>query len=355
MGRLRTGVWAGAAGLAVAVAAAAGIGLGGTRAQPSASAGAPTATARVTRTTLVQTERVSGVLGYGRQITVVARAGTGGAAPGTLTWLPEAGAIVRAGQPVYRIDERPVVLLVGGTPLYRPLTSGEEGGDVRELEENLRSFGYTGFGVDSSFTAATAGAVRRWQRDLGLETTGTVTVDQAVVAPAELRVVGRRVELGAAASGPVLTCTGTTRAVSVALDVAMQHLVRPGLAATVTLPDRRTVAGIVAAVGTVATRPTTGQSTSTTIDVTLTIADQAALGALDEAPVDVDVVTDRRAGVLVVPVGALVALPEGSYAVQVVQGSHRRYEPVQTGLFAAGMVEVSSPGISEGTTVVVPA
>ena len=99
----------------------------------------------------------------------------------------------------------------------------------------------------------------------------------------------------------------------------------------------------------IATKTTTGtgptQSSTTTIDVVVTIADQNRLGTLEEAPVDVSLVSDRRTDVLAVPVGALVALQEGGYGVLVVDGTGTRYVPVTTGMFAAGLVEVSGDGV----------
>jgi hypothetical protein len=56
-----------------------------------------------------------------------------------------------------------------------------------------------------------------------------------------------------------------------------------------------------------------------------------------------------------VPVGALLALAEGGYGVQVVDGSTTRYLPVSTGMFGNGLVEISGDGVREGMTVGVPA
>jgi hypothetical protein len=65
--------------------------------------------------------------------------------------------------------------------------------------------------------------------------------------------------------------------------------------------------------------------------------------------VQVQVTTSVHSGVLAVPVGALVALREGGYAVQTADG---RYRAVQTGMFANGMVEISGDGLAEGLKVV---
>jgi multidrug efflux pump subunit AcrA (membrane-fusion protein) len=63
-----------------------------------------------------------------------------------------------------------------------------------------------------------------------------------------------------------------------------------------------------------------------------------------------------RENVLTVPVAALLALAEGGYGVEVVQGSTSTYVPVTTGLFADGRVEISGGGtaIAEGTRVGMP-
>jgi hypothetical protein len=65
--------------------------------------------------------------------------------------------------------------------------------------------------------------------------------------------------------------------------------------------------------------------------------------------VQVRFTTLSRTGVLAVPVGALIALREGGYAVQRPDGS---LIAATTGLFAGGMVQVSGPGLADGTTVV---
>ncbi len=315
----------------------------------------PPATAVVTRQTLVETVKVSGTLGYGENTAVSARSG------GTVTWLPAAGTIVERGQPVYRRDEVPVPLLYGTVPTYRVLASGVEGGDVRQLEDNLAALGYDGFTVDDAYTWDTAEAVRLWQGDLGAPQTGRVALDDVVVAPGPMRIAALVATVGAPASGPLLSYSDTTRVVTVDLDVAKQHLVSVGIPAVVTLPDGSTVDGEVSDVGTVAS--TSGGSgpggaqgtTTTTIDVTVTVADQQALGALDAAPVTVTLEADRAEDVLTVPVAALVALAEGGYGVELIEGSTSHYVAVTTGMFAGGRVEISGSGVTEGTVVGMPA
>jgi peptidoglycan hydrolase-like protein with peptidoglycan-binding domain len=329
--------------------AAAAVGFGGTAAPGPQASTLPPATVAAARTTLTATEQVSGTLGYGDATTLT------GHGKGTLTWLPAPGTVVGRGMSVYSADLLPVPVLHGAIPPYRPLAPDVTGPDVRQLEDNLAALGYTGFTVDEEYTASTAAAVRDWQEDLGREQTGTVNPTDVVVLAGDVRIADTLAVPGDPAAVPLLTCTGVTRTVTVDLDVAKQHLVAQGMAATVTLPDGTTTAGTVASVGTVASAPPTGNGAGTgptTIEVVVTVADQAALGALDSAPVDVTLVSDKRENVVAVPVGALVALAEGGYGVQVVTDGRTGYVAVETGLFADGKVEVT--GIEEGTVVGVP-
>ena len=343
-----------AAAAVVGAGTAAAVGFGGSAEPPPETSTLPPATATVTTTTLTATENVSGTLGYGAATTLT------GNGKGTLTWLPEPGTVIGRGKPMYSVDLQPVPVLHGTIPPYRPLAPGASGKDVRQLEENLGALGYTGFTVDEEYTGSTADAVRAWQADLGRVETGTVAPPDVVVLAGDVRVAGTLATPGSPAAVPLLNYTGVTRTVTVDLDVARQHLVRPGTRATVTLPDGRTVTAKVASVGTVATAPAAAGNASgqaspdepATIEVVLTLADQKPLGTLDAAPVDVTLVSETRENVLAVPVGALVALAEGGYGVQVVDGSRTSYAAVRTGMFADGKVEVT--GIEEGTVVGVP-
>jgi Putative peptidoglycan binding domain len=339
--------------------------------EPAANPALPPATAEVARATLVDTKTVSGTLGYGDPAPIRA------AWTGTLTWIAPVGSTVTRGEPLFKVDERPVVALYGSLPLYRTLRAGVEGSDIKQFEENLSKLGYTGFTVDETYTAATAEAARSWQADLGLPKTGAVEPGQLVVTPGAVRVaehtarVGDRIGGDTGGGASVLSYTGTTRLVTVELEVADQALAAKSRTVTVTVPGQGPVKGKIAQVGTVATAPeqtgdapgdqasnAPGGSSSTAsdvrIEVTVTIADQKKLGSLDGAPVDVDFVSEARKDVLAVPVAALLALPRGGYGVEIVEGGATRIVAVKTGMFAAGRVEISGDGIAKGVTVGVP-
>jgi peptidoglycan hydrolase-like protein with peptidoglycan-binding domain len=319
----------------------------------------PPATAVVTRQNLAETQQEDGTLGYGDTTQL------SGGMQGVLTWLPAVGAQISRGHTVYRVDNNPVILFYGDTPFYRVLKTGvSDGPDVGELEQNLHDLGYGGFSVDDHFTDGTASAVEAWQSDHGLDQTGAMSPGQVVISPAAIRIADLSADLGSpvAAGKPIFSYTGTTHTVVVPLDVADQQLASVGGKVTVQLPDGSAVGGTITEIGTVAQSSSTANTgnaastgnTTTTINVTVTLTNQAGAGHLDQAPVEVNFVSQERKNVLTVPISALLALSEGGYGVQVVDGTTSRVVAVQTGIFSDTRVEVSGAGLTDGTKVGVP-
>lgn len=318
-------------------------------------------TVDIQRTTLIQAEDVPGILGYGEPQPLESRL------QGTLTAVAPEGTIVHRGQELYSVDATPVLLLYGTLPAYRALATGTSGADVRQFEENLAALGYTGFTVDDEFSARTAEVVEAWQHDLGVEQTGSVELGLVFFAPDAVRVASTQLGPGNAVStdAEVLGITGTSRLVTAQLDVDQRGLVSDGAPVTVTLPGDTTTTGTVARIGTVVEAgPDSsdeagpagggGAGGQASFTVTIAVADPAAAPAFDQAPVTVHLTSERRDDVLAVPVDALLALREGGYGVELVDGTDSRTVPVRTGLFAGGLVEVSGPGIAEGVRVEVP-
>ncbi|MGI5163738.1 peptidoglycan-binding protein [Spirillospora sp. CA-253888] len=342
-----------AAGAAVAVVAGGGAAfvLDGGDGEARVAQEAPAATAVVKRGDLVDTETVDGTLTYADEREV--RSG----ASGTVTGAPGEGATVERGETLLRVNGEAVTLMYGGTPMYRTIGEGDEGGDVRDLERNLRALGYgDGLTVDKEFTSATADAVREWQDDRGLEETGSVGPGQVVFLPGAARIKKVTTPEGARAGAgqPVLTVTGTRRLVRVDLEADRQDLARKGARVSVELPGGQVVGGTVAEVGTVAVQSGDQQNPKTTVKVEVTLDKGARTGRLDQAPVSVRLESERRKGVLSVPIEALLALREGGFGVEVVDGAARRLVAVRVGVFGGGRVEVSGGGLKEGAKVGVP-
>jgi hypothetical protein len=330
---------------------------GGGDSSSSGGIGSATSLATVQRRTLSQTTQFNGTLGYAGSYTVL------GLARGTITWLPTAGHVIRQGEVLYRVDEAPVVLLYGAVPAYRALGEGATGTDVAQLNHDLVALRYLDRSeVDSvwrEFTWATKAGVEKLQEHLGVDQTGKLSLGDVVFLPTVARVTTLRAGLGAPATGPVLQASSTARTVSVALDPNLQSKVSAGDRVTITLPDGSTTPGRVTSVGKVATVSSSnsgGSGSGPTVPVQIRPTDRSATGGLDQALVEV-AITDRTVhNVLAVPVYALLARAAGSYSVEVLAGDGTHLVRVRLGLFddAAGMVQVSGPGLAVGQRVVVP-
>ena len=318
----------------------------------------PGATASVERRDLVQHETVDGTLGYSGDRTLYAQA------MGTVTELRKPGRVVTRGQALYWLDGKPVTLMYGELPMWRPLNaSAPRGEDIRELERNLVALGYDPDGdieIDDEWASVTTAAVKRWQKDIGLPRTGSVEPGQIAFLPGARRTGQLKTTVGALLQpgAEVTDTSSTTRVVDVDLDADKQSLVKRGDKVEVELPDGSSINGWISSVGKVAesqTDPQTGEPTDPTIPLEIRLARGVKTGGLDEAPVDVAIQKDRAENVLTVPVSALLALAEGGYAVEVVDSDGTTHlAAVKPRMYADGIVEVSGKGIKEGTKVVVP-
>jgi peptidoglycan hydrolase-like protein with peptidoglycan-binding domain len=343
-----------------------------------AGGGSQVSTAAVVRTNLTNTVQVGGSIDYDASYTVAdLRSG------GVYTWLPAPGQIIRQDQPVYSVSNEPVPLLYGSVPAYRAFDVGmSDGVDVGQLTRDLIRLGYgAGLIQGHHYSWATAAAVERWQRALGLPATGQILLGQVDFEPGPIRVTSVTASAGApggGGSGTVLTATGTTPVVTVDLDVTQEYLVKPGDAVQVTLPDDSTTAGgHIETVGTVAVCPGgggvgagggasgsadqspcessgSGTSSAATVTVTITLDSTQPGATLDQAPVNVNITSQTVDNVLAVPVSALLALQGGGYGVEVVTGKTSHLAGVTAGLYSDTLVQVSGSGIRAGMRVEVP-
>ncbi len=228
------------------------------------------------------------------------------------------------------------------------------GADVAQLEAALAELGYPANTTDDTFDSSTEAAVGEWQKDIGAERDGVVDLGEVVFLPEAIRVIGVVAVAGTPIrdGGQVLATSSAETVVTVALPAADQGKMAEGGAVTVVLPDGTRTPGTITEVGTVASTDAQGEST---FEVEIVLDDPAAAAGLDEAPVDVEVLTDSREDVMAVPVTALIALREGGYAVEVEVGSgDTRLVAVDPGFYSEGLVEVVSNGLRPGDRVVVP-
>jgi peptidoglycan hydrolase-like protein with peptidoglycan-binding domain len=325
----------------------------GTRAAPTAPATTsvvPTSTTAVVRRDLVDRQNFPAVLGYGSTSTIANHL------VGTITAQASTGTTVDRGKQIYAVDGRAIYLMFGTTPAYRDLHLGvSDGEDVKELKQNLVALGYGRLPADGHFDAYTQAAVERWQTAIGVTADGNVPLGQVIFEAAAVRIADWKAAVGdqAGPGAPIGDITGTHPTVTMDLDARRQALAVAGSAISVTLADGSVVAGHITEVGRVATQPSGGGAP--TVKVYATLDDPKAGGNVDQAPVQVGLSRGSRKGVLAVPVNALLARPDGTYAVEVHRRGSREQVAVTVGLFAEGMVEINGAGIAEGTTVVLPA
>ena len=300
-------------------------------------------TAEVVRTDLVRTEELDGTIGHG-DVTPLVLASTG-----TLTALPAAGDTLSSLSVVAEVDGRPILAVDGAFPYWRSLGAGvDDGKDVLQLEYLLATLGYAqdhDVTVDEEWTSATTEAVEDFQADHGQPADGLVDLGELVVLTAPVRVADVGGTVGQPAGEAGITVTAMDQRVEVDLDVADADLLAVGDEVDVELPTGEVVSATVTAIGGAEAGAEDGDMV---LPVTLTVA---GLERPDGTPVTVQVELVAARGVLAVPVEAVLALAEGGYAVEVVDGATTHLVGVELGPFVDGQVEVVGD-VAEGDTVV---
>jgi hypothetical protein len=331
------------------------------------------ATAIVTRTDLVASILAEGQLGYSPTVPVVNELA------GVYTALPSTASTIRAGQPLYRVDNEPVVLMYGRTPAWRSFTAGmTPGPDVAELESNLVALGFAhGLLTRGSTSLEWPGvvAIERWQEANGYLPDGVIPIGEVVFAPGPLRIATATVSIGEAATPGVSPFGVTTAKRTVTVPVTPETpAATVGERVTIVLPDGTgttgTVSGITAissgappsganvAAGPAGSAGGTGSVSSggaaASSELVIAPDHPGVTGTAAGVPVQVAIPTQSAKGVLAVPIAALLALAGGGYGVEVVgsRGAHHLVG-VQTGLFTGSQVAITGFGIVAGTKVVV--
>ncbi|MFJ7593445.1 peptidoglycan-binding protein [Streptomyces sp. NPDC097617] len=320
-------------------------------------------TTPVQRTSLASGLRLDGRLGHSPadEISVQGQ--------GTFTQLPKNGDHVQVGKPLYEIDAQPVILFRGTRPFWRALATGMSNGpDIRILERNLADLGYAdsaSLTVDDKFTDATAAAVKRWQKAIGVRQTGAVEMGRVAVLPygdVWVEEVVAKFGTAAGSNGPVLKVTTPDVYATIKPSEEQLPQLLPGSEVTVQLDAGSSIRGEITSIK----RDTTGdksgdgsgerdQAKST---VTIRLDDQkTAAAALSSGRVGATVtVPEKNAdNVLVVPVTALLAKTGGGYGIEIVKSdtADPEFVAVEVGLIVANQAEVKGQ-LKEGDKVVVP-
>ena len=287
-------------------------------------------------------------------------------ATGTYTALPAVGDEVGCGGVLYRVDDRPVLLLCGAVPAYRDLAIGDDGEDVRQLNRNLHVLGFdakAGVTVDpgyDGFRGETEKALQALQQATGVEVTGKLALADAAFLPEPVRIAKVTGELGGPSQPGAAVAEATSDALEVHLDLdpSDQGVLKVGDVAQITLPGNVPVAGKVARLGNVVAGPAgpNGEPGEPIIPIAISLDDPAKARGLEEVPVQVDITTTGVDDALSVPVTALVGRSGGGFAVEVVRvGGRRELVAVTVGLFDTTAARVQVEGaLRAGDRVVVP-
>jgi peptidoglycan hydrolase-like protein with peptidoglycan-binding domain len=273
---------------------------------------------------------------------------------------------IETGAVVYSIDDAPFTAIVTNAVIDRDLENGvEPGDDVRAIEKMLVALGYDAGGdlvVDVVFDDATEAAIEDWQEDLAntfdaVDVNGRIDPDDlVVVAPGTtVGAVGITADDTVVATGTQLwtTTTETTeRIVTTSIPVADQDQMPLGGEVTIALPDGEQLTGVVTSVASTSNVDPTDPNAVPEFAVEITLASvPESVADIDELDVEVKLVDEMATGVTAVPASALVAVGDGTYAVEVVNGDTTQFVAVVPGMFNDGLVEVD--GIAVGTVVVV--
>lgn len=172
--------------VAVAVGCAGGGVLFGRQLKSPADAAADRAQPAASRlTALVEQRELTSSLTLAGEIhftdpTVLKLSGSVGLGEGetaVLTRVPAVGQQIAEGDVVFDVSGRPVIALVGSSPMYRSLGPGSTGQDVLQLEQALERSGFAPGSVDTIYDAATGAAVDAIYQKIGYTSIAASTAE----------------------------------------------------------------------------------------------------------------------------------------------------------------------------------
>ncbi len=283
------------------------------------------------------------------------------------------GDTIKLGQELLRVGGKPLYAILGNSPIYRQLASGNTGDDVRWIQQSLDKLGYDTT-IDGDYGSSTIDALYDFQDNKGLDQTSKVGPDTFQAFPLPLVAMDVAVEQGQSVSaGTVAMTLANPQDLQVVVNVNEIDLpkIKIGQAVDITvdaLPGK-TFAGKVAGIspGLVASQSSTsgsglsqssGSSSSSSsqtgvvnypVTISLTSTDpQLKAGMTANA----DIVVAAKDNVLTVPAAAI--RDRGDRKMVMVLNSQGQVVPtqVEVGTSSDSNSEILS-GIQEGENVVV--
>jgi peptidoglycan hydrolase-like protein with peptidoglycan-binding domain len=121
----------------------------------------------ITRGVVKPTE--SYYIGYGQLLKTGATDKSGGNEILTSVFV-HVGDELSAGSVLADVNERPVMIMQGDLTMYRDIQPGVEGGDVKQLQQNLKNLGFYRGAISGVYDSATWGAVEQFYKSKGYKT-----------------------------------------------------------------------------------------------------------------------------------------------------------------------------------------
>lgn len=303
----------------------------------------------VIRQDVIETVTVEATVGNGMSVGLPIEA------EGIVTWVSAPDTVLRSGDVVVEVAGRPVVLLVGETPLYRPLRQvarwerdeagtllgAQTGPDVAQLQQFLLDEGFDDakrLTVDDVFGPSTERAVKAWQKSVGHPATGIVDSSQMLFMTTELLL---QTQLIVGQDFAPIEATGTSTILHVIGSTSLREFFPEG--AQVDARPNDPLVGVV----TRSSRITVGESNDIRQLIEITIEDSTP-SELGQSVQIIGTIT-RATDATTIPVRALVATSSGGWQVETGSGERVGVELVDV-VTTTAIVN----GLEEGDEVVVP-
>lgn len=189
-----------------------------------ATTGAATETVRVGQRETMQKQAVNVAIQRGEAIKLRLHQGLEQGATVTAIMLTP-GEPVALGKAVLRINEQPVFAYTSPTPFYRQLTQTDTGADVALLQTFLHNSGYgpAASNTTASFDAALTENLKRFQKDNGLEATGTFDPANFIYVPQGFgKITELKVSIGAVTPADGIAALGEGSILNITLQERKQ-------------------------------------------------------------------------------------------------------------------------------------
>jgi len=280
--------------------------------------------------------------------------------------LVKKGDTVELGRQLLSVNGKPLYAIKGDSPIYRQITSGDTGDDVKWVQQSLKDMGYSNT-VDGDYGSGTISALNDFQDEKGLTEISKVGPDTFQAFPLPLVVMDVAVKQGDSVSlGTVAMTLANPSDLQIVVEVNEIDIPKLKLDQAVditvdALPGVE-LAGKVASIspGLVESQSSsTGQSSSSgssqsgvvtyPVTIQLTKSDPQLKAGMK---VNADIIIAEKTNVLTIPASALRTRGDQKFVMVPGSDGQPRAVPVEVGVKSDSMAEVVS-GLNEGQQVVV--